>query len=80
MQIFTLKRIIIFSRNVKRLEALEKKHGVRQRWQEHEPPFLAAKRRLDEKNSRRQMLQLHKLASERTFLLEMKRKYAGREP
>ena len=79
MQIFTLKRIF-FLRNVKRLEAVEKKHGVRQRWQEHESPFLAAKRRLDEKYSRRQMLQLHKLASERTFLLEMKRKYAGREP
>ena len=79
MQIFTLKRIF-FLRNVQRLEALEKKHGVRQRWQEHESPFLAAKRRLDEKNSRRQMLQLHKLASERTFLLEMKRKYAGRKP
>ncbi|XP_078353471.1 uncharacterized protein LOC144638149 isoform X2 [Oculina patagonica] len=64
-------------RNVKRLETLEKKHGVRQRWQEHEASFLAAKRRLDEKNSRRQILQLHKLASERTFLLEMKRKYAS---
>ena len=34
---------------------------------------------LKTKNSRRQMFQLHKLSSERMFLLEMKRKYAGIE-
>jgi len=61
-----------------RLDALERKHGVGQHWQETETSFRAAKKRLD-KNSRRQIFQLHKLASERMFLLEMKRKYASIE-
>lgn len=64
---------------MKRLDALERKHGKRQRWQETETSFRAAKKRLEDKNSRRQMFQLHKLSSERMFLLEMKRKYAGIE-
>ena len=56
---------------------MERKHGVRQPWKESDSHFQGARRRLEEKNRSRQILQLHKLASERTFLLEMKRKYAG---
>ena len=62
---------------MKRLDIIERKNGLRQRWQENERAYQAAKSRLDDKNRTRQMFQLHKLASERIFLLEMKKKYAG---
>lgn len=51
-------------RNLKRLDTMERKHGVRQRWKESDSHFQGARRRLEEKNRSRQILQLHKLASE----------------
>ncbi|KAK3721444.1 hypothetical protein QZH41_002976, partial [Actinostola sp. cb2023] len=64
------------NRNEKTLTNIEKKNGVRKRWTEADATFHSAKKRLTEKSRTRILMRLHKLASERAFLLEMKRKYA----
>lgn len=64
--------------NEKTLAGLEKKHGIRVRWQENDTTFQNAQQRLSAKKKSNELLRLHKMASERTFLLELKTKYAGR--
>ncbi|KAK3716896.1 hypothetical protein QZH41_017010 [Actinostola sp. cb2023] len=64
------------NRNEKTLTNIEKQNGVRKRWTEADATFHSAKKRLTEKSRTRLLMRLHKLASERAFLLEMKRKYA----
>lgn len=55
---------------------LEKKHGIRVQWQENDATFQNAQQRLSAKKKSNELLRLHKMASERTFLLELKTKYA----
>jgi len=57
--------------------ALEKKHNIRKPWERGDNHFENAKIRLMAKKRMTLMLDLHKLATERTFVLEMKKKYAG---
>lgn len=64
------------SRNEKTLVGVEKKHGIRVRWQENDATFQNAQQRLSAKKKSNELLRLHKMASERTFLLELKTKYA----
>jgi len=65
------------SRNEKTIAGVEKKNGVRVRWKESDATFQNAHERLTSKRRSNEMLALHKLASERVFLLELKAKYAG---
>lgn len=76
---FALLIIYIFLRNEKTVFALEKKHGVRMRWESGEPAFDNASRRLIVKKRQSLLFTLHRMASERIFLLELKAKYAGIE-
>ena len=69
--------IWFFCRNKKTLAGLEKKHGIRVQWQENDATFQNAQQRLSAKKKSNELLRLHKMASERTFLLELKTKYAG---
>lgn len=64
-------------RNEKTLVGVEKKHGIRVRWQEADATFANAQQRLTVKKRNSQLLKLQKMASERIFLLELKAKYAG---
>ncbi|KAJ7375263.1 hypothetical protein OS493_002010 [Desmophyllum pertusum] len=64
------------SRNEKTLAGIEKKNGIRVRWQETDATFENAQQRLTVKKRSNELLKLHKMASERTFLLELKAKYA----
>ena len=66
-----------FFRNEKTLVGLEKKHGIRLRWQENDATFQNTQQRLSKKKRDNEVLRLHKMASERIFLLELKTKYAG---
>ena len=66
-----------FCRNEKTLAGLEKKNGIRVRWQENDAAFQNAQQQLSAKKKNNELLRLHKMASERTFLLELKTKYAG---
>ena len=68
---------LIFCRNEKTLAGVEKKHGIRVRWQENDATFQNAQQRLCAKKKSNELLRLRKMASERTFLLELKTKYAG---
>ena len=68
---------LIFFRNEKTLEGVEKKLGIRVRWQENDATFKNAQQRLSAKKKSNELLRLHKMASERAFLLELKTKYAG---
>ena len=56
----------------------EKNAGIRVQWQEGQPSYENAKQRLQEKLKQDTLIKLHKLASERCFLLELKAKYAGK--
>ncbi|XP_044181302.1 uncharacterized protein LOC114971817 [Acropora millepora] len=63
-------------RNERTLVGLEKKHGIRGRWQENDGTFQITQQRLTAKKRTNEVLRLHKMASERIFLLELKAKYA----
>lgn len=67
----------MFFRNEKTIAGVEKKNSVRVRWKESDATFQNAHERLTSKRRSNEMLALHKLASERVFLLELKAKYAG---
>lgn len=56
---------------------MEKKHLIKERWSDVSRVFLTAKSRLYEKRKSELLLKLHCMASERCFLVELKRKYAG---
>ena len=64
-----------FGRSEKALTSFETQNGIRARWQEHDPYFTNAKQRLMSKKRSHDLLKLHKTASERTFLLELRAKY-----
>ena len=63
---------LIFCRNEKTLAGIEKKHGIRVCWQENDATFQNAQQQLCAKKKSNELLRLHKMASERTFLLELK--------
>lgn len=67
----------LFFRNEKTIAGVEKKNCVRVRWKETDATFQSARGRLTAKRRSNEILALHKLASERVFLLELKAKYAG---
>lgn len=56
---------------------MEKKHHIRERWSDLSRVFVTVKSRLYEKRKSELLLKLHCMASERCFLVELKRKYAG---
>lgn len=56
---------------------MEKKHHIRERWSDLSRVFVTVKSRLYEKRKSELLLSLHCMASERCFLVELKRKYAG---
>lgn len=58
---------------------MEKKHDTRERWSDVSRVFLTVKSRLYQKRKSELLLKLHCMASERCFLIELKRKYAGNE-
>ncbi|XP_028414296.1 uncharacterized protein LOC114537451 [Dendronephthya gigantea] len=64
------------SRNEKALYSLEKRHGVRTRWKKKEKAYQNAYTRLIAKKQQKLLHTLHRMASERMFLLELKAKYA----
>ena len=68
---------VFFFRNEKTLLGLEKKHGIRLRWQENDATFRTTQQQLSKKKQDIEVMRLHKMASERIFLLELKAKYAG---
>jgi hypothetical protein len=68
---------MVVCRNEKSLLQLEKKYNIRRRWDLNSNEVLNAKARLLEKKKSAVLSKLHCMASERSFLLEMKRKYAG---
>lgn len=67
----------IVHRNEKAILAMEKKHLIKERWSDWSRVFLTVKSRLYEKRKSELLLKLHCMASERCFLVELKRKYAG---
>jgi hypothetical protein len=67
----------MFFRTERPLNALEKQHGLKKRWETTSPGFISARKRLENKRKRKDLLNIRQLSIERTFLLEMKRKYAG---
>ena len=69
--------VFFFFRNEKTLAGVERKHGIRVRWQENDSTFASVQQRLTHKKQNNELLSLQKMASERTFLLELKAKYAG---
>lgn len=73
----TLALPICFFRNEKTIAGIEKKNSVRVRWKESDATFHSARERLTAKRRSNEILALHKLASERVFLLELKAKYTG---
>ena len=56
---------------------MEKKHHIRERWSDLSRVFVTVKLRLYEKRKSELLLSLHCMASERCFLVELKRKYPG---
>lgn len=56
---------------------MEKKHHIKERWSDLSRVFVTVKSRLYEKRKSELLLKLHCMASERCFLVELKRKYAG---
>ena len=68
---------LIFVGRRRPLAGVEKKHGIRVWWQENDATFQNAQQRLSAKKKNNELLRLHKMASERTFLLDLKTKYAG---
>lgn len=56
---------------------LEKKHGIKLRWQENYATFQNTQQRLSKKKRDNEVLRLHKMASERIFVMELKAKYVG---
>lgn len=63
-------------RNENAIVAIEKKHHIRERWSDLSRVFVTVKSRLYEKRKSELLLSLHCMASERCFLVELKRKYA----
>ena len=63
--------------NEKAMKAMERKNHVKQRWSYESNVFISAKIRLIEKQKSDVVMKLHCMASERCFLLELKRKYSG---
>ena len=61
-----------FCRNEKTLVGVARKHRIRVRWQENDAAFQNAQQRLSAKKKSNELLRLPKMASERTFLLELK--------
>ena len=66
-------------RNEKALVSIEKKQSIVKRWNDGNQTFMAAKDSLLGKKKESIKLQMQKLASERLFHLEMKKKYAGKQ-
>ncbi|XP_028412906.1 uncharacterized protein LOC114535788 [Dendronephthya gigantea] len=64
------------NRNQKAIATLEKAYAVKETWGKTDPQYENAERRLVEKKKHRLLLSLHRMASERIFLLELKSKYA----
>ncbi|XP_067052829.1 uncharacterized protein [Acropora muricata] len=56
---------------------LEKKHGIRECWQENDATFQIIQHRLTVEKRTNEVLRLHKMASERIFFLDLKTKYTG---
>jgi hypothetical protein len=69
--------MLYICRTEKSLEGIEKANGIRKRWSLESPSFLHSKQQLNAKRRNECLLQMHTVAAERTFLLELKRKYAG---
>jgi hypothetical protein len=67
----------LINRTEKSLRALERKHGVRKRWELEDAAASNAKARLLQKKRTDLLIKLHRLACERLFVLEMKKKYSG---
>ena len=65
--LFVIAMDLIFCGNEKTLVGVEKKHGIRVRWQENDATFQNAQQRLSAKKKSNELLRLHKMASERTF-------------
>ena len=72
----TLLLLLFLYSNEKTLKTMERKYQIRQRWSIFSPVFLSVKKRLNEKRKSELLLGMHCMASERCFLVELKRKYA----
>ena len=75
--VLSYRDIIVPFRNEKAIAGVEKKNSIRFRWKENDATFKNALERLTAKMRRNELMTLHKMASERVFLLELKAKYAG---
>ena len=75
--VLSYQDIIVSSRNKKAIAGVEKKNSIRFCWKENDATFKNALKRLTAKMRSNELMTLHKMASERVFLLELKAKYAG---
>lgn len=66
--------VYFIHRSEKSLQVIEKAHGIRRRWPLESPTFLHSKQNLNAKRRSVCLLQMHAVAAERAFLLEMKKK------
>lgn len=70
--------LCFFLRKEKELCQIEKRYAIKRRWKEDDFAFKSVQVRLFSKKIRMLLLELHRLSSESAFLLEMKKKYAGK--
>lgn len=75
--VLSYRDTIVPFRNEKAIAGVEKKNSIRFRWKENDATFKNALERLTAKMRSNELMTLHKMASERVFLLELKAKYAG---
>ena len=77
-KILKIYLFFLFCRSEKTLAALEKKNGVLKRWKLESPAAANAYHHLKQKRKNEICVKLQYLSVERMFLLEMKKKYAGK--
>ena len=69
---------MVYDRCARKLETMEERHGISQRWEEGCMEYLNAKTDMQRKAAFQALHSLHKDAVERTFLKELLRKYSGK--